>query len=180
MNVEKNRDEIDIRSLILPVYLPTLLIMFGYGMIIPVLPLFARSFGAGLGITGVIVSMRGVGALLFDLPAGAMISRVGKLPALVLASAVAVIAAVATGFIGRLVPLALLTIAMGAVHVLWMLSIQTHIRQNMPFHRRGRAMSLVGGMSRIGWVFGPIVGGYIGIHPDSFILCTGESAVIVQ
>lgn len=162
--MKTNRDtvEIDIRSLILPAYIPTLFVMFGYGMIIPVLPLFARSLGAGLGITGVIVSMRGVGSLLFDLPAGAIISRVGKLPALILASAAAVVAAAATGLVERLVPLALLTVAMGSVHVLWVLSIQTHIRQNLPTHRRGRAMSLVGGTSRAGWVLGPIVGGYLG------------------
>ncbi|MEE9306864.1 MAG: MFS transporter [Spirochaetia bacterium] len=186
MKTERNTVEIHIRSLILPVYIPTLLIMFGYGMIIPVLPLFARSLGAGLGITGVIVSMRGAGSLLFDLPAGAIISRVGKLPALVLASAAAVIAAVATGFIGRLVPLALLTVAMGAVHVLWVLSIQTHLRQNLPSHRRGRAMSLVGGTSRAGWVIGPIVGGYIGklfglqvVYFGQAILCFAALIVLL-
>jgi len=162
MKIERNTVEIDIRSLILPVYIPTLLIMFGYGMIIPVLPLFARSLGAGLGITGVIVSMRGVGSLLFDLPAGAIVSRMGKLPALILASAAAVITAAATGFIRRFVPLMLLTAAMGAAHVLWVLSIQTHLRQNLPSHRRGRAMSLVGGTLRVGLVLGPIIGGYIG------------------
>jgi len=162
--MKTNRDsvEIDIRSLILPVYIPTLFVMFGYGMIIPVLPLFARFLGAGLGITGVIASMRGAGSLLFDLPAGAIISRVGKLPALILASAAAVVAAAATGLIRRLVPLAFLTVAMGSAHVLWMISIQTHIRQNLPSHRRGRAMSLVGGTTRAGWVLGPILGGYVG------------------
>jgi MFS family permease len=162
MKTNKVPDEISIRSLILPVYIPTLLVMFGYGMIIPVLPLFVRSLGAGLGITGVIVSMRGAGSLLFDLPAGAIISRVGKLPALILSLAVAVVVAAATGLVRRLVPLALLTIAMGSAHVLWMISIQTHIRQNLPSHRRGRAMSLVGGTSRVGWVLGPVTGGYIG------------------
>jgi MFS family permease len=70
--------------------------------------------------------------------------------------------AAATGFVGRLGPLAFLTLAMGAVHVLWFISIQTHLRQNLPSYRRGRAMALVGGISRIGWMLGPIAGGYIG------------------
>jgi MFS family permease len=51
---------------------------------------------------------------------------------------------------------------MGAAHVLWVLSIQTHIRQNLPFYRRGRAMALVGGTLRFGWVLGPIAGGFMG------------------
>jgi len=162
MNVEKTPGEIGLASLILPLYLPTLCIMFGYGMIVPVLPLFARSLAAGLGVTGVIVSMRGTGSLLFDLPAGAIISRVGRLPVLVFAAVAAGLVATATGFVGRLVPLALLTLAMGAMHVLWVLSIQAHIRQNLPSYRRGRAMALVGGTNRIGWVLGPIAGGYMG------------------
>jgi MFS family permease len=162
MNREKTSGEIGLASLILPLYLPTLCIMFGYGMIVPVLPLFARSLAAGLGVTGVIVSMRGAGSLLFDLPAGAIISRVGRLPVLLFSAVAAALAAAATGFVGRLVPLALLTLAMGAVNVLWMLSVQTHIRQNLPSHRRGRAMAFVGGTTRVGWVLGPIAGGYIG------------------
>jgi MFS family permease len=162
MNREKTSGEIGLASLILPLYLPTLCIMFGYGMIVPVLPLFARSLAAGLGVTGVIVSMRGAGSLLFDLPAGAIISRVGRLPVLLFSAVAAALAAAATGFVGRLVPLALLTLAMGAVNVLWMLSVQTHIRQNLPSHRRGRAMAFVGGTARVGWVLGPIAGGYIG------------------
>ncbi len=162
MNSDKNQPEVGLASLILPLYLPTLCIMFGYGMIVPVLPLFARSLGAALGLTGVIVSMRGAGSLLFDLPAGAIVSRAGRLPVLLFAAVAASLAAVATGFVGRLVPLALLTVAMGAVHVLWVLSVQTHIRQNLPSDRRGRAMSLVGGTTRLGWVLGPIAGGYVG------------------
>jgi MFS family permease len=162
MNGKKTPAEIGLASLILPLYLPTLCIMFGYGMIIPVLPLFARSLAAGLGVTGVIVSMRGAGSLLFDLPAGAITSRVGRLPALLVAAVAASLAAFATGFVGRLLPLALLTLAMGAAHVLWILSVQTHIRQNLPSHRRGRALSLVGGTARFGWVLGPIVGGFLG------------------
>ena len=42
MAAEQTPGEISLASLILPLYLPTLCIMFGYGMIVPVLPLFAR------------------------------------------------------------------------------------------------------------------------------------------
>jgi MFS family permease len=131
-------------------------------MIVPVLPLFARYLGAGVGIASVVVSMRSVGALLFDLPAGAIISRVSRLPVLLLAAALSALVAAITGTVEQLLPLAILTIAMGSVQAVWIISIQTHIRQNLPSHRRGRAMSLVGGSLRIGGMLGPIVGGYIG------------------
>jgi MFS family permease len=162
MNAEQPQGQMSFSSLILPLYLPTLCIMFGYGMVIPVLPLFARFLGAGLGVTGMVVAMRGGGALLFDLPAGAIASRMGRLPVLLLAGAAAAVTAAATGFVDRLWPLALLTVAMGAAHVLWVLAIQTHMRQNLPAYRRGRAMALLGGTARVGWIFGPIAGGYVG------------------
>jgi MFS family permease len=177
MNREKTPETIGLTSLIIPLYLPTLCIMFGYGMIIPVLPLFARSLAAGLGVTGVIVSMRGAGALLFDLPAGAIISRVGRLPVLLLTAVAASLAAAATGFVDRLGPLALLTLAMGAMNVLWTLSIQAHIRQNLPIHQRGRAMSLVGGTVRVGWVLGPIAGGYVGRIYGLHSVYFGQAAI---
>ena len=110
MKNDKTVAEVGITSLILPLYVPTLFILFGYGMIIPVLPLFARYLGAGVGIASVVVSMRGVGSLLFDLPAGAIISRAGRLPVLIMAAAAAALAAAATGLVGRLLPLVLLTI----------------------------------------------------------------------
>lgn len=162
MNSEQTTRAVGIRSLMLPLYVPTTCIMFGYGMIIPVLPLFARFLGAGLGMTGVVVSMRSAGSLVFDLPAGAIISRGARLPVLLVAAAGAAVVAAVTGFADRIASLVFLTIAMGALHVLWVLSIQTHIRQNLPAHRRGRAMALVGGTTRVGWMLGPIVGGFIG------------------
>ena len=50
MKDDKRPAEVGIISLILPLYIPTLCIMFGYGMIVPVLPLFARYLGAGVGM----------------------------------------------------------------------------------------------------------------------------------
>jgi MFS family permease len=136
--------------------------MFGYGMIVPVLPLFARSLGASVALASMVVGARGAGSMLFDLPAGAITSRLGRLPVLLFAAGTAAVAATATGFISSLWPLVLLTVALGATHMLWVISVQTHIRQNLSSEQRGRAMALVGGTLRVGWVVGPIAGGYLG------------------
>jgi MFS family permease len=148
-------------GLILPLYLPTLLIMVGQYMTVPVLPLLARDLGASLGLTGLVVAMQGVGALAFDLPAGTLVSLLGRLPLMLAGSAVMVLAAAGAGLVRSVSLLALLVLMLGGAQVLWVIAIQVHLRQLLPGHRRGRALSLIGGTVRIGAFAGPILGGVL-------------------
>ncbi|MQY76208.1 MAG: MFS transporter, partial [Spirochaeta sp.] len=151
-----------LRSFIGSVYIPTFLIMLGYGMILPVIPLFAGELGAGLGLSGLVLSMHGIGSLLFDLPAGGLVARFGEKRTMLAASACTVLVAAATGFSYSIIVLALLTMAMGSLHALWMISVMSCLRRTIPQNRRGRGLSLVGGVFRISVFLGPIAGGLIG------------------
>ena len=148
-------------SLILPVYLPTTLVMLGGRTVVPFLPLFARELGAGLGMVGAVAAMRGLGALLFDLPAGLLINRFGKLPVMIVSLSAAIVIALVTGFIRGVAALAVLTLLDGGMMMCWLMSIQTHVRQVVPRARRGRALSLIGGVLRVGALLGPILGGFL-------------------
>jgi MFS family permease len=148
-------------SLVVPVYLPTALILFGSRMTIPFLPLFAGQLGAGLAGAGVVAAMRGVGAMGFDLPGGVLIHRIGKLPVMLLALPAAAAVALATGLNRSIVALAVLAGLDGGLQMLWMMSVQTHIRQTVPRQVRGRAMATIGGLLRIGGFAGPIAGGFL-------------------
>ena len=57
-------------SLILPVYIPTLILSFSQGMLIPTLPLFAREFATSYGWIGLVLAAEGIGRILGDIPAG--------------------------------------------------------------------------------------------------------------
>jgi len=153
---------IPLRSFIGSLYIPTFLIMVGYGMILPVIPLYARELGASLFLSGLVLSMRGIGNLLFDLPAGSLVSRIGEKKTMLIASACAFLIAAATGFSRSILLLALLTMALGGVHALWMLSVMSCLRRAIPQNRRGRGLSLVGGVFRTAVFIGPIAGGLIG------------------
>ena len=152
---------IPLRSFIGSIYIPTFLIMVGYGMILPVIPLYARELGASLGLSGLVLSMRGIGNLVFDLPAGSLVSHIGEKKTMLAASACAFLIAAATGFSSSILILALLTMALGGVHALWLLSIMSYLRRAIPQNRRGRGLSLVGGVFRTAVFLGPIAGGLI-------------------
>src|SRR5688572_8507052 len=84
-----------LRSLTFTVYVPTILFSIGQGAVIPIIPLFARELGSSLAAAALVVAMRGLGQLVFDLPAGVAVSRWGDKGAMV--AGTALIGTVAVG-----------------------------------------------------------------------------------
>src|SRR5919201_6407719 len=60
------------------VMLITFVVMLGFGIIAPILPLYARSFGVGYGAAGLLISAFAFARLLFDLVAGPIVERWGE------------------------------------------------------------------------------------------------------
>src|SRR5712692_2407526 len=60
------------------VMLITFVIMLGFGIIAPILPLYARSFGVGYDAAGLLISAFAVTRLVFDLVAGPIVDRWGE------------------------------------------------------------------------------------------------------
>src|SRR6266480_4343002 len=56
----------------------TFVVMLGFGIIAPILPLFARSFGVGYGAAGLLISGFAFTRLVFDLVAGPIVDRYGE------------------------------------------------------------------------------------------------------
>src|SRR5436189_4407633 len=52
--------------------------MLGYGIVAPILPLYARSFGVGYGAAGLLISMFAVARLVFDVVSGPVVDRYGE------------------------------------------------------------------------------------------------------
>src|SRR5216117_1683130 len=52
--------------------------MLGYGIVAPILPLYARSFGVGYGAAGLLISMFAVARLVFDIVSGPVVDRYGE------------------------------------------------------------------------------------------------------
>ena len=153
-----------IAPLIFQVYLPAFLMHIGWAMAIPVVPLFARELGAGIGVVGLIVAARGIGPLIMNIPSGMLVSKYGNRLILLVATALSLLFAAGTGFTGSIAVLALLTVLKGGTQMVWMLSRVNYVRATVPIERRGRAIASIGGIVRIAGFIGPIIGGFLGKH----------------
>ncbi len=150
-----------IRSLALPFYTPAALAAIGKGMIMPVIPLFARSFGAGVGTAGAMVGMLPLGAILANIPAGFLVERIGRRNAILIGIAAEALF-IALAATSRSIPLLAVTLmGAGAAHSLTHIARLSLFRQIVPQTHRGRAIALLGGEFRLGGSVGPVFGGFI-------------------
>jgi MFS family permease len=152
-------DEFRIRSLALPVYLPTFLFAVGQGAAIPMLPLIALDMGLSVPVAGLLVGLRAVGNLFFDIPAGMLVSRFGERKAMLFGAALLSVVAIGIGTRPPLPLLIIFVLLMGAAWSIWLLARLSYATEVSPLQHRGRVMSMMGGVTRIGHFLGPLLGG---------------------
>lgn len=147
-----------IGSLIPTVYLPGLLFAIGLGAVVPQIALTARSLGASLTIAGFAVALRALGTMAFDVPSGAIVSRFGQRKAVLTAAGLLVVSLLGCVTSDSVWVFALWIFVLGCGWSVWLLARLTYVSDVMPSHRRGRALSTLGGAQRIGMFVGPFIG----------------------
>ena len=141
-------------------YAPSFLLAFGQGLLIPVLPIFARDeLFATDAMVGLTVGARHIGTLAFDVPAGILVSRFGMWRTMVVGISLFAVAALAAANSPNLGLLFVARLAAGGSFAFWMISRHAYIADAVPARNRGKALSLYGGTSRIAAIAGPTVGG---------------------
>jgi len=152
-----------IRSLGLSVYLPTFLFAVGQGAVIPTIPQFATNLGATVAFAAIIVGLRGIGTMVFDVPAGVLVGRFGERYAMVIGTLALALVAVGASFSQSPWVFAMFIFVMGCAWSIWLLARLSYVSEQAPIGVRGRALSLVGGTNRMGNFVGPFIGGVIGV-----------------
>lgn len=149
-------------SLLLPVYVPTLLLSVGQGILVPTLPLYAQDFGVNFSLVSLAVAAAGLGTLVCDVPAGMMLERFGRKPVMVVGTLALALATLALVFLRYYPALVALRFLAGAGTAMWNISRMAYLTDTVPLRDRGRALSTFGGVSRIGTFVGPALGGVLG------------------
>ncbi len=175
--------EFRVRSLALSAYLPTFLFAIGQGAAFPMLALLALDMGLSVPMAGALVALRSVGQLVFDIPAGMLVSRLGEYRAMIIGTGVLAVVAVGIGTRPPVPVLIVLVIMMGGAWAVWMLARITYVADITPLNQRGRVMSILGGVGRIGQFVGPVLAsvfiGVFGISSAFFIQALLAAAATV-
>jgi MFS family permease len=151
-------DAFRLRAIALHAYGPSALSSIGIGAVLPVLALRAREVGASVQLAALVLALFGIGPLLASLPAGALVDRIGERRALVGAGLMDALATAAAA-LARSVPVfAAAIFVSGAAWTVFLLARQGYMIDAVPPDRRARALSLLGGMHRVGLLIGPLVG----------------------
>jgi MFS family permease len=131
----------------------------GFGLILPVLPLFALSFDASYGLVGLVLAARGIGNLLFDVPAGMAVRRFGVKRTMIAGGCVMVVLSASMLGVRTLTEALVVQLLAGMAMALWNIARHTYITETVEIGRRGRTNSVLGGIGRIAGFAGPAAGG---------------------
>ena len=150
-----------IRRLILPLYLPCWFDSVSMGIIGPVLPLFVLSLGATEALTGIVVSTVAAGRLSFSVPGGQLVGKIGEKRTIQLGLLVYMCSSVLLALAPNVPSIIMARLLAGAGQQACGVGRQAFCAAAVATHHRGRVIGLLGGVSRIGGIAGPLIGGFV-------------------
>jgi MFS transporter, DHA1 family, tetracycline resistance protein len=148
------------RSPLVIIFITIFIDLVGFGIVIPVLPLYAKMYGASETVIGLLLAIYSVMQFIMSPILGKLSDRVGRRPVLFFS-----LIGTALGFL-----------TMGIANTLWLLfagriidgitggnisTAQAYIADVTPPEKRSSAMGLIGAAFSLGFIFGPFLGGVL-------------------
>ena len=165
------------RSPLIIIFVTIFIDLVGFGIVIPVLPLYAEKFGASEAVVGVLLGIYSAMQFVFAPVLGKLSDKVGRRPVLLVS-----LIGTSLGFL-----------LMGLANTLWLLFVarivdgitggnistaQAYIADVTSPEERSKGMGLIGAAFGLGFIFGPLIGGVMThISPAApFLFAAGLAA----
>jgi MFS family permease len=133
----------------------------GFGAVIPVLPLYANSFGVSQAAIGTTVAVYGLARLLTGMPAGRLADWFGRRSALALGGVVSAVGNLWCAYAGSFAELTVARFIAGAGAGLTLTAGMIILADITTPARRGRVMAIYQGVFLFAVGIGPLPGGYL-------------------
>jgi MFS transporter, DHA1 family, multidrug resistance protein len=146
----------------------------GFGAVIPVLPLYASTFGVSLSAVGLTIGIYGLARFLLAVPAGRLSDRIGRRTTLALGGLVTVLGSLASAYAPSYEWFLLARFTAGAGAALTLTAAQIILADVTVPAERGRALGLYSGVFAFAVGAGPYPGGVLADRfglPAPFIAC---------
>lgn len=132
--------------------------LVGFGIVIPVLPLYAERFGASPLVVGLLLAVYSLMSFLFAPALGRLSDRIGRRPVLLVSILGSSLGFLIMGLAGSL-PLLFLGRIIDGITGGNISTAQAYIADITPPHERSKGMGLIGAAFGLGFIFGPAIGG---------------------
>ena len=152
------------RSLLFSVYLPSFFMSVCQGSVLLVIPLFALDLGANAGVAALVFSLRGLGNMVVDVPAGYAAARLGDKHTMLVGVCLMAITGGLASQANSPAELAGAAFLFGGSMAIWMIARLTHLSEAVPAHQRGKAISTMAGLQRLGNLIGPVISGTVALQ----------------
>lgn len=182
----KPKKEATLAQVTLLALLPSFVFAIGEGAIIPIIPTVAVSLGAGIELAGFIAGSLMIGQMIGDLPAGAVVQRLGEKRAMLAALGVSLVGILLCA--SAVAPWMLLVgvVIIGISAANFNLARHAFLTTYVPLRYRARVLSTLGGVFRAGFFVGPFIIAGILVLFDApqygfwvFVVCGAVAALIL-
>jgi len=136
-------------------------IALGFGLVVPVLPLFAADFGVGVFAVTLVVSVFAGVRLVSNLVSGQLADRMGTRRAVAAGAWIVAVSSLLSAFAPSYWALLAFRGAGGFGSALFFTALLTHVVRVVAPSHRGRAVGLLQGSFLFGLTAGPLVGGLL-------------------
>lgn len=150
---------------LLTIFLTVFIDLVGFGIVVPLVPVYSRHLGASGFVIGVIIASFSAMQFLFSPFWGRLSDRIGRRPVLLVSTAGAVVSyvlfALGSGMENHTAALVWLVVSRVLAGICGgnIVVAQAYIADISPPEQRSRRMGLIGMAFGLGFIFGPIIGG---------------------
>jgi MFS transporter, DHA1 family, tetracycline resistance protein len=137
--------------------------MVGYGLVVPLLPFYAREYAAGAALVGLLGSLYAATQFVGGPFLGGLSDRMGRRPVLVVCLLGASFAYLLLGLAETLILLFAAVVLAGAAGGT-QATAQAYIADSTSPERRARGLGLIGAAFGLGLMAGPVLGGLLSLY----------------
>lgn len=169
--MQKNRRNLAI------LFFTMVVVMMGFGMIIPILPFYIIEFGAGGSAMGLLMATYAIMQFIFSPIWGGVSDRIGRKPVLMIGVLGNAIAQILFGFSTELWMLIGARVLAGILSSATLPTAMAYIGDSTSEKDRGGGMGIIGAAMGVGMVLGPGIAGWLASYSLSapFFLAAGLS-----
>jgi DHA1 family multidrug resistance protein-like MFS transporter len=142
-------------------YIPGFLVMLGFSIVSPILPIYAQSFGVPYALAAMVITANALGRIFSDIPLGILCDRAGRRRLIILGPLIVTVFALLSGLAQSFYELLVYRAITGVGMAMWMVARSATIADSIPPAIRGRVMSTFQVVGMTGSAAGPAIGGIV-------------------